>query len=186
MRFQNCLLILLSCLFCASNALAELSNQLNVGGQSLVLNGSGGRTKAFIQIYESGLYLMTPSRDSKTIIAADELMAIRIKITSGFVSRSSLVSSLKESLESSSGGNMAAIAKETNMFIDSLKEEVKKDDTYDFVHVPNKGLLILKNGSVKGTVPGLAFKKALFGVWLSDAPVDKDLRQAMLSGGLRR
>ena len=81
---------------------------------------------------------------------------------------------------------MAAIAKETNMFIDSLKEEVKKDDTYDFVHVPNKGLLILKNGSVKGTVPGLAFKKALFGVWLSDAPVDKDLRQAMLSGGLRR
>jgi len=186
MRYHTCLIMLLSYLFCASNASAELSSRLNVGDQSLLLNGSGGRTKAFIQIYESGLYLINPSRDSKTIVEADELMAIRVKITSGFVSRSSLVSSLKESLESSSGGNMAAIAKETAMFIDSLKDEVKKDDTYDFVHVPNKGLLILKNGSIKGTVPGMAFKKALFGVWLSDTPVDKDLRQAMLSGGARR
>jgi len=186
MRFQTCLIFLFSCLFCASNASAELSKQLKIGDQTLLLNGSGGRSKAFIQIYESGLYLIKPSRDSETIVEADELMAIRIKITSGLVSRSSLVSSLKESLESSTGGNAAAIAKETGMFIDSLKDEVKKDDTYDFVHVPNKGLLILKNGSFKGTVPGMAFKKALFGVWLSDTPVDKDLRQAMLSGGVRR
>ena len=68
------------------------------------------------------------------------------------------------------------------MFKNSLKDEVQKNDIYDFVYVPAKGLYIMKNGTVKGNVPGLAFKQALFGIWLSDAPVDKGLRQAMLAG----
>ena len=57
---------------------------------------------------------------------------------------------------------------------------------YDFVYVPEKGTFILKNGKVKGTVPGLAFKQAFFGIWLSDQPVDAGLRSAMLSSSSRR
>ena len=32
----------------------------------------------------------------------------------------------------------------------------------------------------QGVVEGLAFKQALFGVWLSNNPADKDLKRAML------
>lgn len=163
-------------------AQAELSKQLKIGDQTMQLNGAGKRTKTFVQIYESGLYLMKPSRDARSIISADELMAIRVKITSGFVSRSSLVSSLQDSLKKSTGGNVAAISKETQMFMNALKDEVKKNDIYDFVNVPTKGLYILKNGKIKGNIPGKAFKQALFGIWLSNSPVDKNLRQAMLTG----
>lgn len=165
---------------------AELPQQLKVEDQLLQLNGAGGRSKAFIQIYESGLYLRAPSKDARTIINADELMAIRVKITSSFVSRSSLISSLRASLDESKGGDRAAIAKSTELFIKTLSDDVNKNDVYDFLHVPNKGLYIMKNGSLKGTIPGIAFKQALFGIWLSDKPVDDNLRQAMLSGSAVR
>ncbi len=185
-RIRTLPLAALLFLMAASSASAELSQQLKIGGQALQLNGVGKRTKTFIQIYESGLYLQKPSRDGQAIVAADELMAIRVKITSGFVDRDALVASLREGLDNATGGKTAEIANETQMFVETLKDQVNKNDIYDFVHVPNKGLYILKNGTVQGAVPGLAFKQALFGVWLSDSPVDKDLRQAMLSGtGLR-
>lgn len=175
--------LLITVLLIGGTTQAELSKQLKIGDQTIQLNGAGKRTKTFIQIYESGLYLMKPSRDAQSIISADELMAIRVKITSGFVSRASLVSSLQESLNQSTGGNIAEIEKETQMFMDALKDDVKKNDIYDFVNVPNKGLYILKNGKIKGNIPSKAFKQALFGIWLSNSPVDKNLRQAMLSGG---
>ena len=187
MQGQRQLLILLfASLLAASTSFADLPAKFNVANQTLELNGAGKRTKTFITIYESGLYLPKPSRDAKAIVGNDELMAIRIQITSSFVSRSSLIKSLYESLKKSSGGNMDSIKNETKQFIKTLNGEVKKGDVYDFVHVPQRGLHIFRNKEQLGIVPGLAFKQALFGVWLSDSPVDTGLRQAMLSGGKLR
>ena len=168
-----------------SVASADLSSKIKIGDYTLVKNGSGVRTKTFVQLYESGLYLQKPSQDAKAIIAADQLMAIRVQITSGFVSRSALVSSLNEGLEKSTGGNLSSIRKETEMFSNLLKDEVKKNDIFDFVYIPSKGLYVVKNGKIRGTIEGMKFKQALFGIWLSDSPVDKKLRQAMLSSKVR-
>jgi len=170
------------CLLASATVNAELTPQMKIGGQTLILNGAGKRTKTLITIYESGLYLQSPSRDAKSILDADELMAIRVKITSGFVDRSSLLTSLQDSLRESTGGRPETIAKETGLFLECLKDEVQKNDVYDFVHVPGTGVYVLKNGKLQGKIEGLPFKRALFGIWLSDAPVDKELRQAMLSG----
>lgn len=164
-----------------STASAKLGPELKFGEQVLQLNGSGVRTKSFVTIYEGGLYLVKPNRDAQTILAADEPMAIRIKITSGFVSRPSLVSSLKEGLAKSTKGNTEAIARETEQLQELFQDEVQKNDIYDFVYVPKEGLNVLKNGKAQGVIQGLEFKKAFFGIWLSDSPVDKDLRKGMLS-----
>jgi hypothetical protein len=37
-----------------------------------------------------------------------------------------------------------------------------------------------KNGKMLGTIEGLEFKKALFGIWLGNNPADKDLKAGML------
>jgi hypothetical protein len=36
------------------------------------------------------------------------------------------------------------------------------------------------NGTYKGLVEGLEFKKALFSIWLGSTPVDKKLKSKML------
>jgi hypothetical protein len=175
--FATCLLASL-----ATAVNAEMGAQLKIGDQVLQLNGAGVRTKTFVQIYESGLYLLKPTQNGSAILDGEELMAIRVRITSGFVNRASLMSSLQEGLAQATNGKPESIASETEQLQRALHEEVKKNDVFDFVYVPAKGLHVVKNGKVQGVIPGLAFKKALFGIWLSDAPVDKDLRQAMLKG----
>lgn len=179
---RSFLLALAMCFAGISTASAELGPQLKIGEQVLQLNGAGVRTKTFVQIYESGLYLMKPTKDAQTILVADELMAIRVRITSGFVSRASLVSSLEEGLARSSQPRPDAYRREIEQLQQMLRDEVNKNDVYDFVYIPTKGLHVLKNGKVQGVIPGLEFKQAFYGIWLSDSPVDKDLRQAMLSG----
>lgn len=179
---RSSILAMAMCITSISHAHADLGPQIKIGEQILRLNGAGVRTKTFVQVYEGGLYLSKPSADSKAILAADELMAIRVKITSGFVTRSSLVASLKEGLAQSYPGAPEELSRETQQLQQLLQDELKKNDVFDFVYMPNKGLCVYKNGKVQGVIPGLEFKKALFGIWLSESPVDKDLRQAMLSG----
>ena len=48
------------------------------------------------------------------------------------------------------------------------------------IYTPGSGVAISKNGELKDTIEGIAFKKALFGIWLSDKPADKKLKKAML------
>jgi hypothetical protein len=165
----------------AATQAAGLNQELKIGDLVLQLNGAGSRSKAFVELYESGLYLQQPSRDAESILAGDQPMAIRVRITSGFVSKSALTSSLMEGLEKSTGGKTADIRGDIEKFQAFLSDDVKKHDIYDFVYLPGKGLYVVKNGAIKGLVPGLAFKKALFGVWLSQDPVDPALKQAMLS-----
>jgi len=61
-----------------------------------------------------------------------------------------------------------------------IKEEIKKGDVFDIVNVPGKGVVVSKNGKEKGVIDGADFKKALFGIWLSGKPADKNLKEAML------
>ncbi|MFN9986522.1 MAG: chalcone isomerase family protein, partial [Pirellula sp.] len=76
---RSFLLAMTFCVVCISSASAELGPQIKIGDQVLKLNGAGVRTKSFVQIYESGLYLTKPTTDSQTILGADELMASRGK-----------------------------------------------------------------------------------------------------------
>ena len=51
---------------------------------------------------------------------------------------------------------------------------------YDFIYTPNKGIELYKNTKLIEVIEGLAFKQALFGIWLSDNPVQTSLKKEML------
>lgn len=161
----------------------ELGPTLKVGDQTLVLNGSGTREKYFLDLYVAGLYLTQPNNQSATIINADAPMAIRIVITSKLVSQEKFLSSLQEGFNSSTQGKVEPLRNEIQKFRECFADEISRNDVYDLIYVPNHGVVVFKGGKPKGTVPGLAFKQALFGIWLCDQPADANLKQAMLSGG---
>lgn len=160
---------------------ADLPSIIHAGEHRLVLNGSGVRTKALVQLYTAGLYLTRPSKGAAQVVAADEPMALRVKITSGFVSQSSLVASLEDGFESATGGKTQSLRKQIDQFREYFKEEIKKGDTFDMVYIPKHGVIVNKNGKLKGVVPGVDFKQALFGIWLSDKPADNSLKQALMT-----
>jgi hypothetical protein len=131
-------------------------------------------------MYVAGLYLTQPSTKAAAIIAEEAPMAIRLEITSGLVTQEKLVESLNEGFDKATLGKPESIRKEIDQFRRCFANEIAKGDVFDLVYLPEQGVTVVKNGKRQGVVPGLAFKKALFGIWLSDNPADKDLKSAML------
>ncbi|MDA8562924.1 chalcone isomerase family protein [Mariniblastus sp.] len=153
---------------------------LKIGQTEVVKNGFGTRNKMMLSLYECSLYLPQKSGDSATILDSDQPMAVRIEITSKFVSQSKMIASLTDGFRKSTGGHTTAIATDIKKFSDCFSEPIKMGDVFVLAYAPNTGVVVLKNDQLKGTVGDLAFKKALMGIWLGDNPVDKNLRTAML------
>jgi hypothetical protein len=167
-------------LFSSHATFAELPNSLPAGDAKLALNGSGTRTKYLMEMYTAGLYLARPSTDPVAIVAVDAPMAIRLEITSGLVTEEKLAESLNEGFYNATGGKPEPLRKEIDLFRKCLAGKIAKGDVLDLVYLPGRGVIVAKNGKQQGVVEGLAFKRALFGVWLSANPADKGLKRAML------
>lgn len=159
---------------------ATLPNTQSFGGQTLVLNGAGVREKFWIDLYAAGLYLPEKSSNADAIVQADSPMAIKLHIVSGLISSKKMIDALREGFENSTNGNIKPIEDEINTLIGFLKEDIERDDVFDLVYLPNKGIVAYKNGELKGTIPGMEFKKALFGIWLSNRPADDSLKEELL------
>jgi hypothetical protein len=159
----------------------NMPESLQTGQTQLMLNGAGVREKFFIDFYVGGLYLKEKSQDAKAIIEADEPMAIRLHIVSSMTTSKIMEKGVREGFENATGGNVEAIKVQIEEFISVFKEEIKENDSYDLIYVPGKGVQISKNSEFRSTIAGLPFKKALFGIWLSDKPAQKSLKKAMLS-----
>ena len=157
----------------------NLPDSLMAGNTKLLLNGSGVRKKLIFKVYAGGLYLEKKSTHAAKIIAADEPMAIRMQFMRD-VSNEKLIGAWDEGFGKATGGNIEPIAKEINAFDALFTEEAKEGDIYDIVYTPDGGVSVTMKGVLKGTIKGLDFKKALFAIWLGDAPADSGLKKGML------
>lgn len=158
-----------------------LPAKLKKDNTELTLNGGGIRKKAFFKLYTAGLYLTAKSKNASEIVAADKPVAIQLTITSGVISSSNMSEAIKEGFGKSMKGNTAPLQSKIDEFINTFKkEEIKEGDVFEIWYVPGAGVKSYKNGKLQSTIAGLDFKKALFGIWLSDTPVDEDLKKGLL------
>ena len=118
----------------------------------------------------------------KKIINKDETMAIRIDVTSSLVTVDAMKNALIEGLEKSTGNNTVPLMKEINQLTSTFNSDVSTGDFYEFIFLPDTGTNVLKNSVYIDTIPGIEFKKAFFGIWLSDTPIQKNLKKALLGG----
>jgi len=159
----------------------EMADSMEIGGGSLRLNGAGVRTRFFVDVYVGGLYLKQPSTDAAAIIAADEPMAIRLRVISSLITRERMKKSTEAGFERSTRGNTAPFRAQIDALIAVYDEGVAVGDVFDLVYVPGTGLEVSKNGAHSATVPsGLPFKRVLFGIWISDRAVQSSLKREML------
>jgi hypothetical protein len=158
----------------------NMPESLEVTKGKLILNGAGVRSKFFMDLYIGGLYLQNKSNDPKEIIEGDELMAIRLHIISSLINSKKMEDATREGFENATKGNTEPIKSEIEEFISVFKEKIEENDIFDLIYLPGKGLEVYKNSEFKSRIEGLVFKQALFGIWLSDKPAQKSLKEAML------
>jgi len=156
---------------------------IEVGGQKLDFNGAGLREKFFLDLYVGALYVKTKSSDDKTIMNADESMAITLDIVSTLITSEKMIDAVDEGFVKSTKGNTAPFKDKIQSFKDAFKEEIVEGDHFVIVYVKGSGTEVHKNGKKIKTIEGLDFKKALFGIWFCDEPADEDLKEGMLGKG---
>ena len=152
-------------------------------GKTLTLNGVGERSKMFTELYVQALYLSQLTQDANLILESDIEMAIRIHITSSLVTSKKLSKALAKGMEKSVGeAGMLKLSKEVNELEALIGREITKaGDSFNLIYNPlDKSLWIYKNDKYEGKIESFEFKKAFFGIWLSENPVDKDLKQELL------
>jgi len=156
-----------------------MPDTLQAGGETLTLNGAGIRSKFVFNLYIAGLYLIDKSSNAAAIIKSSDPMAIRLHIVSSLISSEKMSKATREGFEKSTNGNTAPISAEIDQFIGAFSEPIKEDDVFEFVNTTN-GVVVTKNGTEKATISSSEFKQALFGIWLSDHPVQAKLKKGML------
>jgi long-chain acyl-CoA synthetase len=158
----------------------KLDDKVSLGGQELVLNGAGLRTKAFFKVYVAGLYL--PRKQASTGgVLGQKPRRVQLALLRDLSSEQ-----LLDALQSGLAAN------NTQAELDGMKKEQDQlAGIFGSVQEAKKGSVILLdfvdgathvsvNGADKGSIPGEAFNRALLKVWLGDKPVQEDLKKAML------
>ncbi|WP_144821510.1 chalcone isomerase family protein [Marinobacter piscensis] len=158
----------------------DIPESYSAGNTDLQLNGAGTRSKFFMDLYIGSLYVPEAQQNGNAVVDADEPQAITLHVTSGMITSERMTDATMEGFEASTDGDMSAVQADIDQFMSVFKEEIKEGDVFDLVYLPGEGVKVLKNGEEKDTVGDLEFKKALFGIWLSDDPAQKSLKKDML------
>jgi len=175
----------------------EFKNSQNINSSETFLNGGGLREKyGFMNLYVGALYLQNKSSDANKVIMANEDMGIRIVIVSSLVTRERFIDALEDGFKNSSAGKSEP--EDIEKFKKFLSDEFVEGDeillNYHYGKSENGHLLtnsegdllldetvyLYKNGKKRGSFKGLAFKQALFAVWLGNKPADDSLKEDML------
>ena len=157
-----------------------MPDTLSAGETELTLNGAGIRTKFFLKLYVGGLYLQNKTTDSNKVLSEDKPMAIRLHIISSMITSSKMEDATREGFDKSLGNKVTSMSTEIEAFIDVFKAEINDGDIFDMIYIPGKGVEIYKNDKHSKTIKGLAFKNALFGIWIGKKPAQDSLKEGML------
>ena len=154
-----------------------LPDKMKAGENELLLNGAGLRKKFIIKVYAGALYLLENCNDANKIIEADEAMAVKMHFIYKAVAPDKLIEAWNTGFSKS---DISDLQEEITLFNSYFTEDAKKDEIYDIIYIPEIGTSVYMNYELKGTVPGLEFKKAVFSIWLGEQTELPKLKKAML------
>ena len=164
----------------STHAAVELPELMEYQDTKLTLNGQGTRVMFFMKIYESGLYLNSANSNSGEVINDNSAMGIRLDVLSSILTSEVMKKAINKGFVNSTNDNTHHITYKIHQLIDTFSQEIEVGDIYEFFYLPRSGIDVLRNSELLDTIAGVEFKKAFFGIWLSDKPVQKSLKQAML------
>ena len=176
------LIFLIGFLSASSIIANEAPEVIEYQGSKLIINGQGTRVIFFMNVYEGSLYLETKSSNAQKIVTDNSSMAIRIDVKSEMVTADAMKKALSEGLEKSTNNNTSSISNELKQLSSAFNTAVSSGDFYEFIFIPETGIHVLKNNEQVQLIPGLEFKKAFFGIFLSENPIQKNLKKSMLGG----
>ncbi|MBL6735383.1 MAG: chalcone isomerase family protein [Shewanellaceae bacterium] len=142
----------------------------------LQLLGSGMRSKFFVDLYVASLYTA-----AKAPYSSKTNSAIRLQIISSFITHEKMRAAIEKGFAQATQQRTQPIRTSIDTFLTLFDEPVSKKDQFTFLSVPKQGVFAYKNKSFKLQIKDEKFRVALMNIWLGAAPVQSDLKAALLT-----
>ena len=156
---------------------------VQVGGQTLNLNGVGLRRRAIFKVYVAGLYVPQKSTNAATVINDKGARRVSLRMLRD-VDAGSFIDSFNEGLKNNlTEAQLTALKPQMDSLTATLKSigEAKKGDAINFDYTPEGGTRISVNGQPRGdAITGADFFAAVLRIWLGEKPADESLKKGML------
>ncbi len=187
MKMKKILLLICFVLFSLNAAALEVSgvklaDSVHVGNRDLVLNGAGLRTWFFFKVYAAALYLGEKTHDAGAALNQPGEKRMEMHMLRD-LSDEKMLHAFNEAISANqTPAQMQALAPQLQQLTAIFHEigEVRDGDVVVLDYLPDHGTQIVLNGTLKGTIPGESFNRALLTVWLGEKPAQADLKQKLL------
>ena len=155
--------------------------KFSTGESDLALNGAGIRTKYFFKLYVGALYLESKTSNMSQVLNDNSPIAVNLHITSSLIDEEKMYKAIKAGFKKSAKNPSASLkAKIDNFLTKIVKNKVKDGDLFSVYYLKNSSTVkVSVNGKEIDSIEGEDFRKAIFGIWLGNDPVDEDLLEGM-------
>lgn len=168
-------------LHAAEVAGVKVDDSIKVGGNELVLNGAGLRTRFFFKVYVAALYVGQKASTPAAVYDSQQPRRIVLRMLRE-IDAESLYQALDEGMKNNLSVFEQAEMKVPTDQLGNIMKGVGKAREGDTIGIDftADGVAISLNGEARGKVAGAGFAKALLKVWLGDKPADPSLKKALL------
>ena len=161
----------------------RFESNLQLGGQALVLNGTGLRARLIFKAYVAALYLPQPASTADAVVALPGAKRLQIRMLFGVPAQEFIKAfhlGLERNLPAEQQAGLAERAARFDAMLRPLGE-LKNGDTVNLDFLPGQGLLFAVNGRQLGApIPGEDFYGALLRVFVGEMVSDDRLRAGLL------
>lgn len=162
----------------------KLDDTVQVGTQTLKLNGAGVRYKVIFKVYIAALYLPEEKSTTAEVLAlpgAKRVTLVMLRELSNDDLGHRFMDGLKNNLDLEERSKLIKpMITFGKMF--SLVPVLKKGDILTFDWIPGTGIVCQFNGQKIGeTINDPVFYSAVLRIWLGKEPADESLKQKMLN-----
>lgn len=186
MKRNLCLLMVLVCLS-AGGAMAvevaglQIPDRLELGSETVVLNGSGIRTKFFFKIYVGSLYVAQPVTTTDQVVQAAGTKLIRMDFLHDRVGREKIVAAFVDGFANNSPGLSADPI--TRQFLAAFDADFVAGDRVDLLLAGDGTVTVRHNDRLLFSQVSRSLAQGLLLIYLGADPADADLKAGMLGQG---
>lgn len=159
-----------------------IPEEAQVGGQTVHLNGMAVRDVTIfdVDVYVGALYLAHRTADATVVTDSEQPKRMVLRFIHE-VTRDDIVNAWESGFINNAGTERLGLTSEIATF-ESFFGEVSEGDEMVFDYVPGTGLTYTHNETVRGTIPGSAFARAFFLVFVGPQPPSAALKAGLLGG----
>jgi len=157
-------------------------DQVQFDSGTLNLNGLGLRQATIfkVDVYVAALYLTQTSSDAAAILESNGAKELVLQFVRD-VGSDDLNKAWDEGFENNAKSQLPALQERIETF-KGWMADVKAGQQLRFVFTPGAGIRVEVDGTVKGTIEGDDFARALLSIWLGPKPPNADLKAGLLGG----